>query len=85
MKGYKTWKTPSYTSVDPKIEDLIAQVEEAKAKGTIVVFMFHSVGGGYLNTAADVHKKLLQYVSENRDDLYSDSFINVMKYVKENQ
>nr|WP_319997982.1 polysaccharide deacetylase family protein [uncultured Draconibacterium sp.] len=85
MDGYKTWKTPSFMSVEPKIDDLIAKVEEAKAKGTIVVFMFHNVGGGYLNTAADVHKQLLQYVSENSDDLYSDSFINVMKYVKENQ
>ena len=85
MDGYKTWKTPSFMSVDPEIDDLIAKVEEAKAKGTIVVFMFHNVGGGYLNTAADVHKQLLQYVSENSDDLYSDSFINVMKYVKENQ
>ena len=85
MDGYKTWKTPSFMSVEPEIDDLIAKVEEAKAKGTIVVFMFHNVGGGYLNTAADVHKQLLQYVSENSDDLYSDSFINVMKYVKENQ
>ena len=85
MDGYKTWKTPSFMSVDPEIDDLIAKVEEAKAKGTIVVFMFHNVGGGYLNTAADVHKQLLQYVSENSDDLYSDSFINVMKYVKDNQ
>ena len=85
MDGYKTWKTPSFMSVDPEIDDLIAKVDEAKAKGTIVVFMFHNVGGGYLNTAADVHKQLLQYVSENSDDLYSDSFINVMKYVKENQ
>ena len=85
MHGYKTYKTPSFASIDPKIEDLIAQVEEARSKGTIVVFMFHSVGGGYLNTAADVHRQLLQYVSENSDVLYSDSFINVMKYVKENQ
>ena len=85
MDGYKTWKTPSFMSVEPEIDDLIAKVEEAKATGTIVVFMFHNVGGGYLNTAADVHKQLLQYVSENSDDLYSDSFINVMKYVKGNQ
>ncbi|MDX8341523.1 polysaccharide deacetylase family protein [Draconibacterium sp. IB214405] len=85
MKVYKTWKTPSFMSADPEIEDLIAKVEEAKTNGTIVVFMFHSVGGGYLNTPADVHEQLLQYVSENRDELYSDSFINVMKYVKENQ
>lgn len=85
MEGYKTYKTPSFASIDPKIEDLIAQIEEATEKGTIVVFMFHSVGGGYLNTAADVHKELLEYVKENEDILYSDSFINVMKYIKENQ
>ncbi|WP_321370777.1 polysaccharide deacetylase family protein [uncultured Draconibacterium sp.] len=85
MDGYEIWKTPSYMSADPDIKDLISLVEKAKNMGTIVVFMFHSVGGGYLNTAADVHEQLLQYVSDNRDDLYSDSFINVMKYIKENR
>ncbi len=84
MDGYPTFKTPSYPSIDPEIDDLIEQIEEAKEKGTIVVFMFHSVGGGYLNTDADVHRKLLTYVKENQKDLYCDSFINVMKYIKEN-
>jgi len=85
MEDYPTFKTPSFAAIDPTIDDLIQQVEEAKEKGTIIVFMFHSVGGGYLNTASDAHKKLLQYVSENRKDLYNDSFINVMKYIKENR
>ena len=85
MVGYKTYKTPSFMSVDPEIDDLVEKIEEAKAKGTIVVFMFHSVGGGYLDTAADVHYKLLQYVNENQDDLYCGSFISVMKYINENQ
>jgi len=84
MNGYKIYKTPSFASVEPGVDDLVQQVEEAKEKGTIVVFMFHSVGGGYLNTSAEVHRKLLQYVKENEDDLYSDTFINVMKYIQGN-
>jgi sialate O-acetylesterase len=85
MNGYKTWKTPSWGVSDPNIDELIAYVEEAKQKGTIAVFMFHSVGGGYLNVGATEHRKLLEYVKENEKELYSDSFIEVMKYIKKYQ
>lgn len=85
MNGYKTWKTPSWGVSDPAIDELIAYVEEAKQKGTIAVFMFHSVGGGYLNVGATEHQKLLEYVKENEKELYSDSFIEVMKYIKKQQ
>lgn len=85
MEGYRTYKTPSWGVVDPTIEELIGYVEEAKEKGTIAVFMFHSVGGGYLNVGAEEHKKLLQYIRENEDDFYCDTFMNVMKYIEKNR
>ena len=79
------FKTPSWGVNDPSAEDLIAYVERAKEKGTIAVFMFHSVGGGYLNVGAYEHRKLLEYLKENEDDFYCGTFIEVMQYVKLNQ
>jgi sialate O-acetylesterase len=84
MDDYNVYKAPSWMVEDHKTEDLIAYVEKAKAKGTIAVFMFHSVGGGYLNVGAKEHRELLQYLSEHRDEFYVGTFLEVMEHIKEN-
>ena len=73
---------PSWGVVDPSGADLINYVKEAQKKGTIAIFMFHSVGGGYLNVSEEAHGELLAYLSANRDLIWTDTFMNVMKYVK---
>ena len=85
MEAYNVFKTPSWGVNSPTAEELIAYVEEAKEKGTIAVFMFHSVGGGYLNVGANEHRKLLEYVKTNEKDFYSGTFLEVMEYIKQNQ
>jgi peptidoglycan-N-acetylglucosamine deacetylase len=84
MQGYNVYKAPSWMVEDNKTEDLIAYVEEAKTKGTIAVFMFHSVGGGYLNVGAKEHRELLQYLNKHRDEFYIGTFMEVMEYIKTN-
>ncbi|QGY43832.1 polysaccharide deacetylase family protein [Maribellus comscasis] len=82
MKGYDVYKTPSFAVVDLSADEMIEAVESARKKGTIVVFMFHSVGGGYLNVDAGEHRKLLEYIAENKDDYYNATFGEVMEYIK---
>ncbi|MCY1722723.1 polysaccharide deacetylase family protein [Prolixibacteraceae bacterium Z1-6] len=85
MDDFNVVKVSSWDVDEPTIEELIAYVDEARAKGTIAVFMFHSVGGGYLNVGEEQHRALLEYVNENSDDLYNDTFYNVMQYVRNNR
>ncbi len=85
MNNYDVYKTPSWGVNSPTAEDLIAYVEKAKANGTIAVFMFHSVGGGYLNVGAEEHRKLLEYIKENEDEFYNGTFKEVMEYIKKNR
>jgi sialate O-acetylesterase len=73
---------PSWGVVDPSGTDLINYVKEAQEKGTIAIFMFHSVGGGYLNVSSEAHKELLAYLKSNEDVIWTDTFMNVMKYIK---
>ncbi len=84
MEGYTVFKTPSWGVNSPTAEELIAYVNMAREKGTIAVFMFHSVGGGYLNVGAAEHRKLLEFIKTNEKDFYSASFIEVMKYIQQN-
>jgi sialate O-acetylesterase len=76
---------PSWGVVEPDGIDLINYVKEARENGTIAIFMFHSVGGGYLNVSSRAHRELLEYLHANKDELWIDTFINVMKYIKENR
>lgn len=85
MKNFDVYQSPSWGVNDPTAEELIAYVNEAKRKGTIAVFMFHSVGGGYLNVGADEHRKLLEYVRANEDDFYSATFHEVMNHITTSQ
>ncbi len=84
MKDYNVYKTPSWGVNNPSAEQLIDYVKEAREKGTIAIFMFHSVGGGYLNVGADEHRKLLEYVKQHENEFYSGTFMEVMNYISSN-
>lgn len=85
MQGYNVFKAPSWGVDSPTAEELIAYVDKAKENGTIAVFMFHNVGGGYLNVGADEHRKLLEYLKANEKDFYTGTFIEVMNFIKLNR
>jgi hypothetical protein len=84
MEGYNVYRATSWMVNENSADELIAYVEEAKRKGTIAVFMFHSVGGGYLNVGAGEHRKLLEYLNEHSNEYYCATFLEVMEYIKEN-
>jgi len=77
-----THYVPSWGVSDPTGEELIAYVKEAEKMGTIAVFMFHSVGGGYLNVSAEAHEQLLEYLQQKKESIWTDTFLNVVEYVK---
>lgn len=85
MEEVDLYYVPSWGVVDPSGEELIAYVEEALQKGTLAVFMFHSVGGGYLNVSEEAHDMLLEYLDRRRESIWTGTFLEVMKYVKEKQ
>ena len=84
MEGYDIFQATSQMVDGNSAEELIAFAEKAKSKGTIAVFMFHSVGGGYLNVGAEEHYALLKFLDKHRDEFFSGTFLEVMKYISEN-
>jgi peptidoglycan-N-acetylglucosamine deacetylase len=64
-------------------EEMIALVEKAKASNSVIVFLFHGVGGEHgLNVALREHKKLLQYLKKNEKEIWTAPFLEVMEYAK---
>lgn len=64
---------------------LIARGEEAAKRGTMVNFTFHGIGGDYLTVSNEAHEQLLDYLAAHRDIYWTDTFVNVMRYVRAQQ
>ena len=46
---------------------------------------FHGVGGDYRSVSKEAHEELLACLADNRSTCWTDTFINIMKYVQEQQ
>lgn len=64
---------------------LIARVKEAAAKGTMANFTFHGIGGDYLAVSNEAHEELLEYLAAHPDVYWVDTFLAIMKHVKQQQ
>jgi peptidoglycan/xylan/chitin deacetylase (PgdA/CDA1 family) len=64
---------------------LIALVRQAAQAGTMINFTFHGIGGDYITTSKQAHEELLAYLAAHRDVYWTDTFMNIMKYVKTQQ
>jgi len=64
---------------------LIALVEEAGRKGTMVGFTFHGIGGDYLPVSTEAHEELLAFLAANRDRYWTTTFLEQMQWVRAKQ
>lgn len=62
---------------------LIALVEAAGRKGTMVNFTFHGIGGDYLQISNEAHDTLLAWLDAHRDEYWTVTFGEIMRWVRE--
>jgi len=63
-----------------------SKADEAATKGGWLVWCHHGVGNdghGYSNTNTDALKSNLEYLATNRNKIWTESFGNVARYIKE--
>jgi sialate O-acetylesterase len=87
MKNFNVFKTPSWCVPEfTTAKELISYAKEALDKGTIAIYMFHSIGGqsghGWFNVDAAEHMKFLQYIRDHAKDYYCSTFMEVMEYIR---
>lgn len=67
-------------------EQLIELVKKAQESNSLLVFLFHGVGGGHsLNVALPEHNKLIRYLQQHTDDIWVAPFIDIARYARERQ
>ncbi len=64
---------------------LIERVKQAQARGTMINFTFHGIGGDYLQVSTQAHQELLAYLAAHRKQVWTDTFIKIMTHVKSQQ
>ncbi|MBD9479113.1 polysaccharide deacetylase family protein [Pseudoxanthomonas sp. PXM02] len=72
---------PVDVPVDVTGEQLIARVEEAARRGTMVGFTFHGIGGDHLAVSREAHEQLLQHLAAHPDVYWVAPFVDIMQYV----
>ena len=69
-----------------KGDQLIDLVKQAMDTHTLLVFLFHGVGGEHsLNVSLEAHSALLHFLQQNEKDIWVASMIDVAKYIKTRQ
>jgi len=80
-KTFANWWGP----VGVSGSELIDRIETEAASGTkLLNIIFHGIGGGYLIVSSEAHDYLLNYLVDNRETFWVDSYINIMKYASDN-
>lgn len=65
--------------------ELIALVEAAGRRGTMVNFTFHGIGGDHLAVSTDAHDALLAFLAAHRDIYWTATFRQQMQWVRERE
>lgn len=64
-------------------EQLISLVKKAMETNTLVVFLFHGVGGGHgLNVSLSAHSQLLRFLKQNEKDIWVAPMVDIAAYAQ---
>ena len=65
-------------------EEMIELVKKAMETNSLLVFLFHGVGGEHsLNVSLPAHRLLLQYLKKQEADIWVAPMLEVAEYIKE--
>jgi sialate O-acetylesterase len=63
---------------------MIEWVKQATASNSLLVILFHGVGGGHgLNVSLEAHRELLYYLKANEKAVWVATMITVAEHIKQ--
>jgi peptidoglycan/xylan/chitin deacetylase (PgdA/CDA1 family) len=74
----------SYMINEQTGDSLISLVKEAMNNNTLLVFLFHGVGGGHsINVSLKAHSELLHFLKQNERNIWIAPMVDIVEYIKE--
>jgi sialate O-acetylesterase len=73
-----------YTVNGQSGDELIAEVKKAMQSHTLLVFLFHGVGGEHgLNVSLEAHSRLLHFLQEHQNEIWIAPMTEIASYIHE--
>ncbi len=73
-----------YVVNNNSFEEMKAWVDKAIETNSLLVILFHGVGGGNgLDVSLHVHRQLLSYIKQNEKDIYIRPMVEAAEYIRE--
>ena len=86
INGVDLYNVDCYAINGETGDQLIELVKKAMASNTLLVFLFHGVGGEHdLNVSLPAHSQLLHFLQQNQRNIWIAPMLNVAEYIKNNQ
>lgn len=80
------YSTDCYSVQGQSGEELITLVDKARESNSLLVFLFHGVGGEHnLNVSLEAHRELLKYLKQNENDIWTTTMLDAVKSITINQ
>jgi len=71
-----------WVPVDNSGQELIDYIKDHSQEGMLLNILFHGVGGDYLSISTKAHDELLQFLAENRETYWVDTYLNIMTFAR---
>lgn len=85
FENLNPYKVPAYgVKQGTNSDDLIQYAKTVIKNGGLGIFLFHGVGGDYIDVDAAEHLALLNYLNEHSDEIWVATFSEVMEYIQKN-
>jgi peptidoglycan-N-acetylglucosamine deacetylase len=76
----------AFMMMDHTGQQMIDLVKKAEETHSLIVFLFHGVGGEHsINVSTEAHSQLLHYLKDHEKDIWVAPFIDVTKYIRDYQ
>lgn len=79
-QGVPTGFSVLWSPNEVKGYELIEYIKSVPPKTSLINIIFHGVGGDYLSVSSEAHIELLNFLVDNNNTYYVDSYVNIMKY-----
>jgi peptidoglycan/xylan/chitin deacetylase (PgdA/CDA1 family) len=67
-------------------DQMISLVKQAMRTHTLLVFLFHGVGGGHnINVGLHEHSELLHFIKDHQADIWVAPMVEVAEYIRQHQ
>ncbi|MBC6904607.1 polysaccharide deacetylase [Saccharophagus sp. K07] len=83
IKGAETIPSSMLLPEGVSGKELIKFVQKSAKNGGVVNIIFHGINGDHLSVSNEAHEELLKFLAKNRDMYWTDTYINIMKYVRQ--